>query len=430
MAIYVAEIEVAVNRSTGGLFVNYCYIYETNLNVYRIMAKTTLQDICDVAALKSLFPMQPTSMQDIAPESNVGKATNLQIDNNPIHTKTKKPKKVKESKILVTSQSAVTRNIILGNVSLRRKWSDFLMAEYLFSKGFTISQLASYQKILMQSLSPERYANIKRLLAERIDKKIVKNKLMPHNAGSSMVTRASKVIVPVFKEFPVERGAVTKSGVVVTILYEHKPLDLVIPTRLEKVPSSISCRLEGANPSIDEYWLYSQHGVFSKGKFYQFKVIDVKKDGAKYIVSVIDRCHNNQEFESKISFMPGDEVVCRVDGLRKHEDHMKSLILSNARMYKHAEPERSKVRDTSDSYRSYPNNKRPEDWFREVDGLGKHTATSPFVCSCCKRTFSARHGCKIEMRDIYFCKECADQVFKHSDKGYIRIVYTPMGNKR
>ena len=430
MAIYVAEIEVAVNRSTGGLFVNYCYIYETNLNVYRIMAKTTLQDICDVAALKTLFPMQSTSMQDIAPESNVGKATNLQIDNNPIHTKTKKPKKVKESKILVTSQSAVTRNIILGNVSLRRKWSDFLMAEYLFSKGFTISQLASYQKILMQSLSPERYANIKRLLAERIDKKIVKNKLMPHNAGSSMVTRASKVIVPVFKEFPVERGAVTKSGVVVTILYEHKPLDLVIPTRLEKVPSSISCRLEGANPSIDEYWLYSQHGVFSKGKFYQFKVIDVKKDGAKYIVSVIDRCHNNQEFESKISFMPGDEVVCRVDGLRKHEDHMKSLILSNARMYKHAEPERSKVRDTSDSYRSYPNNKRPEDWFREVDGLGKHTATSPFVCSCCKRSFSARHGCKIEMRDIYFCKECADQVFKHSDKGYIRIVYTPMGNKR
>ena len=424
-----AEVEVVVNRSTGGLFVNYCYIYETNLNVYRIMAKTTLQDICDVAALKSLLPTQPTSMQDIAPESNVGKATYLQIDN-PIHTKTKKPKKVKESKILVTSQSAVTRNIILGNVSLRRKWSDFLMAEYLFSKGFTISQLASYQKILVQSLSPERYANIKRLLAERIDKKIVKNKQMPHNAGSSMVTRTSKVTVPVFKEFPVERGAVTKSGVVVTILYEHKPLDLVIPTRLEKVPSSISCRLEGTNPSIDEYWLYSQHDVFSKGKFYQFKVIDVKKDGVMYLVSVIDRCHNNQEFESKISFMPGDEVVCRVDGLRKHEDHMKSLILSNARMYKHAEPERSKARDTSDSYRSYPNNKRPEDWFREVDGLGKHTATSPFVCSCCKRSFSARHGCKIEMRDIYFCKECADQVFKHSDKGYIRIVYTPMGNKR
>lgn len=394
------------------------------------MAKTTLQDICDVAALKSLFPMRSTSMQEIATKSNVAIATNPQVDNNAIRTKTQKDKKIKEHKIITTSQSPVTRNIILGNVSLRRKWSDFLMAEYLFSKGFTISQLTSYQKVLVQALSPERYANIKRLLAERIDKKIVKNRDMPHNAGSSMASSASKVIVPVFKEFPVESGAVTKSGVVVTILYEHKQLDLVIPTRLEKVPSSIYCRLEGANPSIDEYWLYSQYSVFSKGKFYQFKVIGVIKDGAKYKVSVIDRCHNNQEFESKISFVPGDEIVCRVDGLRKQEDHMKSLILTNARMYKQAEPERSKARDTSDSYRSYPNNKRPEDWFREVDGLGKHTATSSFVCSCCKRTFSARKGCKIEMRDIYFCKECADQVFKHSDKGYIRIVYTPMGNKR
>ena len=76
------------------------------------------------------------------------------------------------------------------------------------------------------------------------------------------------------------------------------------------------------------------------------------------------------------------------------------------------------------------NNNGPEAWFREVEGLGKHTATGPFRCSCCNRNFQARQGCKIEFRDIYFCKACADQIFKHSDKGYLHTVYTPMGNRR
>ena len=394
------------------------------------MVKTTLKNLCDVAALKSLFPMQDYPIHEDNLKPNASVISNPQVDSRSVSKKKKKTRKVKELKIVTTPQP-VARNIILGDVSLRRKWSDFLMAEYLFSKGFTISQLASYQNVLLQALSPERYANIKRLLAERIDKKIVKNKLIPHNAGSSTTLGSSIVIDTVtFKEFHVERGVLTKSGVVVTILFQRKPLDLVIPVKLDKVPSSISCRISRGNLSIDEYWLYSQFGVFAKGKFYQFKVVDIKQDEEKYIVSVVDRCHNNQEFESKVNFRPGDELVCRVDGLREQEDHAKSLILSNAKMYMHAEPERPKSKSSSDSYRLYPNNKRPEDWFREVDGLGKHTATSPFVCSCCKKSFSARQGCKIEMRNIYFCKECAGQVFKHSEKGYIRIVYTPMGNKR
>ena len=203
----------------------------------------------------------------------------------------------------------------------------------------------------------------------------------------------------------------------------------MVPVKLDKVPSVMHCVVLGNDVKIDEFQLYKQHNVFGKSKNYQFRVTACRREASKYLCTVVDRCYNTQEVISPVEFSVGDHIVCRVDGLREQSDHSKALLLSSPRLYKHAAPIVHKpVQSSDDVY--YPNNKRPEAWFREVEGLGKHTATGPFRCSCCNRNFSARQGCKIEFRDIYFCKACADQIFKHSNKGYLRIVYTPMGNGR
>ena len=172
---------------------------------------------------------------------------------------------------------------------------------------------------------------------------------------------------------------------------------------------------------------------------YIFRVRRSSKYGksTEYVLS--DKLGHEQMVISRAEFNEGDKIICKVGGFRKKQRHKNTLVLTDARLYESAsvKPNQSKSAKPTPKKREYatpapyyPNDKQPEAWFREVEGLGKHTATCAFKCSCCGRNFSTRQGCKIEFRDIYFCKACADQIFKHEKRGYIQIVYTPMGNKR
>lgn len=231
--------------------------------------------------------------------------------------------------------------------------------------------------------------------------------------------------------FTVESSKVDSSMSVLSLLHSGIKYEQILPTKLKSVPEKISCVMIDGEIFIDEYWWYKNAKLYEVGSSYVFKVIRSKPYGniREYILE--DKLGHEQSIVTGQNFEDGDSVICQVRGFSKKYKHLNSLQLMNARLYENPKyKEARKPRECSIPATHYLNGKTPEVWFREVEGLGKHTATSAFKCSCCGRSFSARQGCKIEFRDIYFCKACTDQVFKKSDKGYVRIVYTPMGNKR
>ena len=160
-------------------------------------------------------------------------------------------------------------------------------------------------------------------------------------------------------------------------------------------------------------------------------VVTMQRCNLKKISTILLVFLKSEQWSVKKQFLLSQKNACLLEQFQRTKKHLNTLLLIDARLYESAPVKpapKPRLHTTPASY--YPKGKRPEAWLREVEGLGKHTATSAFKCSCCGRNFSARQGCKIEFRDVYFCKACADQIFKKSDKGYLRIVYTPMGNKR
>ena len=231
--------------------------------------------------------------------------------------------------------------------------------------------------------------------------------------------------------FQVQSSKVSSSRSELSLLHSGVKYEQVLPTKLKTVPEKISCVMIGDDIFIDEYWWYKNAKLYEIGSNYIFKVIRSKPYGKSREYILEDRLGHEQSVVSSQKFEDGDSVVCQIRGFSKKYKHLNSLLLTDPRLFEDPKvKEVRKSREYMTPATHYPNGKRPEAWYREVEGLGKHTATSPFKCSCCGRSFYARQGCKIEFREIYFCKACADQIFKKSDNGYLRIVYTPMGNKR
>lgn len=71
-----------------------------------------------------------------------------------------------------------------------------------------------------------------------------------------------------------------------------------------------------------------------------------------------------------------------------------------------------------------------EFWQAQVDGYDKHLYGGTAVCSCCGRSFGAKQGYRVELKDIYFCLDCKRLIYPKSGRGYMRIISIPMGNKR
>ena len=231
--------------------------------------------------------------------------------------------------------------------------------------------------------------------------------------------------------FNVESCKVSSSKSVLSLLHSGIKYEQIIPTKLKTVPEKISCVMVGEEIFIDEYWWYKNAKLYEVGSSYVFKVIRSKSYAKSREYILEDKLGHEQSIVTAQNFEDGDSIICQVRGFSKKYKHLNSLQLINPRLYEEPKTKESrKPREYLTPATQYLNGKRPEAWLREVEGLGKHTASCAFKCSCCGRNFSARQGCKIEFRDIYFCKACADQIFKKSDKGYLRIVYTPMGNKR
>ena len=344
----------------------------------------------------------------------------------PIH-KTYGQKKVGKRNVRVIER------LYIGSTMLWINWSNTMIADKILETVKTIEEFNLYQKDLTEFLGPGRFNLVKGefcrkhrkvTLAAQTESKTHENKEMKQSQDDINATLE-------FISLPAKILYSSSSSTKICVLDNGKEFQFLISTKVTNLPNRVSLIRCNDKLTIDEYWLYKNCKLYEVNSEYIFRVIRSNefKKSWEYVLS--DKLGNEQTVVSRTEFNNGDKIICTVRGFTKKHNHRNTLLLMDARLHETAPiKSSSKAREYSTPAPYYPNGKQPEAWFREVDGLGKHTATCAFKCSCCGRNFSARQGCKIEFRDIYFCKACADQIFKHEKRGYVQIVYTPMGNKR
>lgn len=308
-----------------------------------------------------------------------------------------------------------------------------MIADKILETAKTIEEFNLYQKDLTEFLGQGRFNLVKGDFSRKCQKVSLKvtNEAKPNE--NKEIKQKSDAINGTFEfiTLPAKIIYSTSSSTKISVIDNGQEFQFLISTKVTNFPNSVHLIRCNGKLILDEYWLYKHCKLYEVGSEYIFRVIRSNefKKSWEYILS--DKLGHEQKVVSHTKFNNGDKIICKVRGFTKIYKHKNTLLLMDARLYENQPVKPSpKTREYSTPATYYPNGKHPEAWLREVDGLGKHTATCAFRCSCCGRNFSARQGCKIEFRDIYFCKACADQIFKHEKRGYVQIVYTPMGNKR
>lgn len=327
----------------------------------------------------------------------------------------------------------VIERLYIGSTMLWKNWSNTTIAAKMLEAVKSIEEFNLYRKDLTEFLGVGRFALVKGEFSRKYLKGVASSQVL-HKAPANNEHKKKQEPLKDEVEFisvAAELLSSTPSSTKFRVEYAEKEYEFLISTKVTNFPSRVSLVSFNEQLIVDEYWLYKQCKLYELQSEYIFRVKSSRKYGKGRLYVLSDKLGHEQTVTSQIHFNDGDKIICKVRGFQRTNKHQNALLLIDARLYEDAPIKRApkpRLHTTPASY--YPKGKQPEAWFREVEGLGKHTATSAFKCSCCGRSFSARQGCKIEFRDIYFCKACADQIFKKSDKGYLRIVYTPMGNKR
>lgn len=328
---------------------------------------------------------------------------------------------------------SVIERLYIGSAMLWINWSNTMIVSKILEVVKTIEEFNLYQRDLTEFLGVGRYTLVRSEFAVRSLKEIATAKVLSKEPSCNEQKKSKQPVNDSIEyiTLPVEIICSTSSSTKFRVVDKAKEYDFMISTKVENFPSRVSFVRFKDQFIVDEYWLYKHCKLYELNSEYIFRVKSSQKHGKARLYVLRDKLAHEQSVVSHATFNDGDTIICTVRGFQRTKKHLNSLLLMNARLHEGAHiKSQSKARTYTTPAPYYPNGKQPEAWLREVEGLGKHTATSAFKCSCCGRNFSARQGCKIEFRDIYFCKACADQIFKHSEKGYVHIVYTPMGNKR
>ena len=312
-------------------------------------------------------------------------------------------------------------------------WSNTMIVDKILETVKSIKEFNLYQKDLTEFLGPGRFSLVKSEFSRKVNKVSSAVKTVSRPNENKEIKQKHDVINDTFEfiTLPCKIIYSTSLSTKISVTDNGQEFQFLISTKVTNFPNHVSLIRHNGKLILDEFWLYKHCKLYKVDSEYIFKVIKSNKFTKSWEYILSDKLGHEQKVVSRTKFNNGDKIICKVRGFTKIYKHKNTLLLMDARLHETPPIKPSpKIPEYSTPATYYPNGKHPEAWFREVDGLGKHTATSAFRCSCCGRNFSARQGCKIEFRDIYFCKACADQIFKHEKRGYVQIVYTPMGNKR
>lgn len=227
------------------------------------------------------------------------------------------------------------------NLRISADRPDEYIATQLVSAVKSIPRFRRLEERLVAYLGVERFNSIKLLYELKRNHSIVglasKEKSYPQM--EALLQKENQTSGKEFVIVDVVACSPSRKGVQVTVKYDEREYQIYIPEKLKVIPSQMGCVKTPENLIIDEFWLYSNCRVFKVGSVYIFRVIRTRNNGCNKIISVVDKCFNTQEVISSVGFKPGDQIKCKVDGIKRKKNHRMALVLSEPALYKQAPKE-------------------------------------------------------------------------------------------
>ena len=328
--------------------------------------------------------------------------------------------------------SATAPKLLLGTEHISPLWPVPKITDYLLKKYGSVERIKANEVLMKKVFGVLRYGHICKELEDRAyreSRSVVTNTAIVGNDTPEPFEKMLKV-----KSRSIHHGQ--PCCVVKFNPSEGEPYDWYVPVipGLPEDTDSICCRYDNHTLSIVATWLLRMR--YRQGSKYEFTIVSRKKTKRSFRYQIKDRYGYLMETVDPIEMPPGALVTCVVKGYNLNSNETNHHLKLRAVEYRQ-KPIRateggssSKSNITGEPPRVYPYGKTPRQWFHEVDGYGKHICGSAGVCSCCGREFGPRKGWRVELKDIYFCQSCKAQVYEPSGRGYLRIISTPMGNKR
>lgn len=327
--------------------------------------------------------------------------------------------------------SATAPKLFVGGVHINPLWPVPTITDYLLQKYGSAEEIKANETLMKNVFGVLRYGHICKELEERSYRE-------SRTVVSATVNVGQEETTPFEGMLKVESRTVHNGETCCHVKFNPtggEPYDWyvrIIPG-LPDNADYIRCRYLNHHLTIVETWVIRKQ--YQQGSKYEFTIVEKKKTKHAFRYTLRDAFGYTMETVDSIDMPVGAIVTCVVKGYNmnagvNHHLKLRAVEYRQRRTRSNVGSTASKSSVTGESPQTYPYGKRPQQWFHEVEGYGKHIYGNAGVCSCCGREFGPRKGWRVELKNIYFCQSCKEQIYEPSGRGWLNIVYTPMGNKR
>lgn len=327
--------------------------------------------------------------------------------------------------------SATAPKLFLGTEHIFPLWPVPKITDYLLKKYGSAERIRANETLMKKAFGVLRYGHICKELEERAFKE-------SRSVVTSTVILGDEVVKPFEGMLKVESRSIHHGQECCLVKFNPtngEPYDWYVPI-VPGLPDDVDyirCRYDDHKLSILETWVLRKR--YLQGSKHLFTIVARKKTKHAFRYTLKDKYGYSFETVDSVEMPLGAQVTCIIKGYNMNsngtEHHLKLRAVEYrlkpvARMPGASAP---RTNITGEPLRSRSFRKTPQQWFHEVDGYGKHIYGNAGTCSCCGREFGPKKGWRVELKDIYFCQSCKSQIYEPSGRGWMNIIYTPMGGK-
>ena len=326
--------------------------------------------------------------------------------------------------------STTAPKLFVGGVHVNPLWPVPTITDYLLQKYGSAEGIKANETLMKNVFGVLRYGHICKELEERSYRE-------SRTVVSSTVIVGEEAAEPFEGMLKVENRCVHNGETCCRVKFNPsggEPYDWYVRL-IPGLPDNaeyIRCRYLNHNLTIVDTWVIRKQ--YLQGSKYEFTIVDKKKTKHAFRYTLRDSFGYSMETVDSIDMPLGAIVTCLVKGYNlnagvNHHLKLRAVEYRQRRTRVNAGGSASKGSVTGEPPRVYPHGKTPQQWFHEVEGYGKHIYGNAGRCSCCGREFGPRKGWRVELKDIFFCQSCKNQIYEPSGRGYLNIIYTPMGGQ-
>ncbi len=327
--------------------------------------------------------------------------------------------------------SATAPKLFYQDTQINPFWPVPKIVDYLLKKYRNPEGIKRNESLLLKCYGKLRYGHILKELDERAyrDSRTV----VTNNSVDDTLT-----LGPIETVLKIERRCHHNGIPCFVVKYSPdggEPYDWYVPV-VRGLPDDVEyirCRYVSHSLYIPDTWVIRKQ--YPQGTKHSFVVAGKRKTKESFRYLLRDDYGMVFEILDFVDMPIGSLAHCLVTGHNMNSNpyhHLKLRVVEYTEKPVSVKKE-PRTKRTSDSDKQTGANafrKTPQQWFREVDGFGKHIYGNSGVCSCCGGEFGPRKGWRVEFKNIYFCQSCKNKVYEPTGRGWLNIIYTPMGNKK